>query len=55
MFKKSLESSSLNIFTSPKSSFSDNIYIERLWRILKKAYIYICPAEDGNTLIKGMK
>lgn len=32
----------------------DNIYIERFWRTLKQEYIYIWPAEDGNTLVKGL-
>ncbi|WRQ32518.1 integrase core domain-containing protein [Bacteroidales bacterium MB20-C3-3] len=33
----------------------DNIYIERFWRTIKQEYIYIWPAEDGSTLVKGIK
>ena len=33
----------------------DNIYIERFCRTIKQEYIYIWPAEDGNTLVSGIK
>ena len=33
----------------------DNIWIERLWRTIKQEYVYICPAENGNILRKGLK
>jgi len=34
---------------------TDNIYIERLWRTVKRDYVYIKPAEDGIELYKGLK
>jgi len=34
---------------------TDNIYIERLWRTVKRDYVYISPAEDGIDLFKGLK
>ena len=34
---------------------TDNIYIERLWRTVKRDYVYIQPAENGTELFKGLK
>jgi putative transposase len=34
---------------------TDNIYIERLWRTVKRDYVYIYPADDGIELYKGLK
>jgi len=33
---------------------TDNIFIERLWRTVKQDYVYICPANDGVELYKGL-
>ena len=33
----------------------DNIYIERLWRTVKRDYVYLNPAEDGLELYLGLK
>jgi len=33
---------------------TDNIFIERLWRTVKRDYIYICPADNGTELFKGL-
>lgn len=33
---------------------TDNIFIERLWRTVKQDYVYICPANDGFELFKGL-
>ena len=34
---------------------TDDIYIERLWRTVKRDYVYINPAENGVELFKGLK
>lgn len=33
---------------------TDNIFIERLWRTVKRDYIYIHPADNGTELFKGL-
>ncbi len=33
----------------------DNIYIERLWRTVKRDYVYLHPAQDGRELYQGIK
>lgn len=33
---------------------TDNIYIERLWRTVKRDYVYICPASNGTELYQGL-
>lgn len=33
---------------------TDNIFIERLWRTVKRDYVYICPANDGVELFQGL-
>ena len=33
---------------------TDNIFIERLWRTVKRDYIYISPADNGTELFKGL-
>ncbi|MDG5800533.1 integrase core domain-containing protein [Marinilabiliaceae bacterium ANBcel2] len=33
----------------------DNIYIERLWRTVKRDYIYLNPADNGLELYQGLK
>lgn len=33
----------------------DNIYIERLWRTVKRDYVYLNPADDGLELHQGLK
>jgi putative transposase len=34
---------------------TDDIYIERLWRTVKRDYVYINPADNGMELFKGLK
>lgn len=34
---------------------TDNIFIERLWRATKRDYVYICPANNGTELYKGLE
>jgi len=33
----------------------DNIFIERLWRTVKRDYVYLHPAENGTELYSGLK
>ena len=33
---------------------TDNIYIERLWRTVKRDYVYLNPAENGIELYNGL-
>ncbi len=49
-----LEEQEITISMDGRGRALDNIYIERFWRTLKQEYIYIWPAEDGNTLVKGL-
>ena len=32
----------------------DNIFIERLWRTVKRDYVYLNPANVGKELYKGL-
>lgn len=34
---------------------TDNIYIERFWRTLKRDYVYLQPAENGVELYRGLR
>ncbi|WP_161890957.1 integrase core domain-containing protein [Pontibacter russatus] len=38
-----------------KGRVLDNIYIERLWRALKRDYVYLHPALDRWKLYQGLK
>lgn len=33
----------------------DNIFIERLWRTVKRDYVYLHPAQNGLELYQGVK
>ncbi|MDA3882689.1 MAG: IS3 family transposase [Bacteroidales bacterium] len=33
---------------------TDNIFIERFWRTVKRDYVYLCPPIDGTELFKGL-
>lgn len=50
-----LEKQEITISMDGKGRALDNIWIERFWRTLKQEYVYICPAENGNMLRKGLK
>ncbi len=45
----------IKISMDGKGRATDNIYIERLWRTVKRDYVYLNPAEDGHELFKGLK
>ena len=48
------ESQNITISMDGRGRATDNIYIERLWRTVKRDYIYICPADNGTELFKGL-
>jgi putative transposase len=50
-----LEKQEITISMDGKGRALDNIWIERFWRTLKQEYVYICPAENGNMLRRGLK
>lgn len=50
-----VESQGILISMDGRGRATDNIYIERLWRTVKRDYIYISPCENGTELFKGLK
>ena len=48
------ESQNITISMDGRGRATDNIYIERLWRTVKRDYIYILPADNGTELFKGL-
>lgn len=46
---------SVKISMDGKGRALDNIFIERLWRTIKRDYVYLSPANDGIELFKGLK
>lgn len=50
-----LEDNRIQISMDGKKRCLDNVWIERLWRTIKREYIYLCPAENGNELYRGIK
>lgn len=50
-----LNSENILISMDGKGRALDNIYIERLWRSVKYDYVYLCPADNGDELFKGLK
>lgn len=49
-----LEKQDTTISMDGKGRALDNIWIERFWRTLKQEYVYLCPAENGKVLRKGL-
>lgn len=45
----------IKISMDGKGRATDNIYIERLWRTVKRDYVYLYPAADGRELFAGLK
>lgn len=45
----------IKISMDGKGRALDNIYIERLWRTVKRDYVYLNPADDGLELYQGLK
>jgi len=50
-----LKESGIKISMDGKGRALDNIYIERLWRTVKRDYVYLNPADDGWELYNGLK
>jgi len=50
-----LEGQEITISMDGRGRALDNVWIERFWHTLKQEYVYICPAENGNMLRKGLK
>lgn len=48
------ESENIRISMDSKGRATDNIFIERFWRTVKRDYVYICPPSDGTELYKGL-
>lgn len=45
----------IKISMDGKGRATDNIFIERFWRTIKRDYIYICPPANGTELFHGVK
>lgn len=48
------EKESIRISMDGKGRATDNIYIERFWRTIKRDYVYICPSSNGIELYNGL-
>jgi putative transposase len=49
-----LKDSGIRISMDGKGRALDNIYIERLWRTVKRDYVYLNPADNGWELYTGL-
>jgi len=49
-----VEGKDIRISMDGRGRATDNIFIERLWRTVKRDYIYILPADNGTELFKGL-
>jgi putative transposase len=50
-----LKGEGIKISMDGKGRAIDNIFIERLWRTVKRDYVYLHPAQNGLELYKGLK
>jgi putative transposase len=50
-----LKNNDIDISMDGKGRATDNIWIERFWRTIKRGYIYLYPATDGLMLFKGIE
>jgi len=50
-----LEKQEITISMDGRNRALDNIWIECFWHTHKQEYVYICPAENGSMLRKGLK
>lgn len=50
-----IDNQDIKISMDGKGRAIDNIFIERLWRTVKRDYIYIKPPEDGLDLYLGLE
>lgn len=49
-----LKEEGIRISMDGKGRAIDNIFIERLWRTVKRDYVYLYPAQDGRELYQGL-
>ena len=49
------ENEGIRVSMDGKGRATDNIFIERLWRTVKRDYVYICPPSNGSELYQGLK
>ena len=49
-----LQEENIQISMDGKGRALDNVYIERLWRTVKRDYVYLHPASDGWELYQGL-
>lgn len=49
-----VEKENIKISMDGRGRATDNIFIERLWRTVKRDYVYICPSANGTELYKGL-
>lgn len=52
---KTLNDYDISISMDGRGRALDNIYIERLWRTVKRDYVYLNPADNGWELFMGLK
>lgn len=52
---ESLKQEHVQISMDGKGRAIDNIFIERLWRTVKRDHVYLYPAENGLELFQGLK
>jgi len=50
-----LQDAGIQISMDGKGRAIDNIFIERLWRTVKRDYVYLRPPENGSQLYAGLK
>lgn len=50
-----LNEAQIKISMDGRGRATDNIWIERFWRTIKRGYIYLQPAEDGCELYRGIQ
>lgn len=50
-----LESENIRISMDGKGRATDNIYIERFWRTVKRDHVYLYPANNGTELYNGLE
>lgn len=49
-----VEGFGIKISMDGKGRATDNIYIERFWRTVKRDYVYLNPANNGQELYRGL-
>jgi putative transposase len=50
-----VENAGIKISMDGKGRATDNIFIERFWRTIKRDHVYLYPADNGTQLYAGLK